>query len=378
MILNYLLPSSLVYKLIKPDYDIKCTYINKLNNEEIVEKRDIKKDEIMFIDQKIHFGGSMLESSIFVYRKSIDEDNLRYMDVINDYITNNSDKKLELQGFSNGCNDLIMFLEFLQEHKNDTRSKHHKKAKDILEKISNIELQSPYQNIATSVPHFLTNAWNNLGMTGKLLTIFTVLLSPVLLPIIAIAGIVSKIIDVNRGFYNSKVLSDEHLYHRFGKFLQQNPNITGSIKYSINDPMVGDFGITEKDQKDNYKIKDEFKKYNNIKISVSEEKNHYTKRDDCKTIGSSQMSNIKLVSQKEINNSIPFEANVSYIKEKNNEDEEDSIINNLLNYISPYNNTIYNSCDNRNFSERTETSYYTCKNGNSSNDKTFINALVGL
>ena len=140
--------------------------------------------------------------------------------------------------------------------------------------------------------------------------------------------------------------------------------------------MVGDFGIAEKDKNGRYKLKNEFNDYSNIKIHVSEETNHITERDDYKTVGKSQIPNIKIVSEKKIEDSKPFEVNISDIKKKNNEEKGDSIINNLLNYISPYNDTIYRSCDERNFSERSNTEYFTCKEGNESQkEKTIIDQL---
>jgi hypothetical protein len=371
MILNYLLPSSLIYKVIKPNYEISARLIKNLNGEEIFEKRTMPENEIMFLDGNIRFGGLGFESSIKVERRSIEEDNIKYMNLINQC----ANKKLKIEGFSNGCNDLIMFLGFLQEHAENENSEHHQKAQDTMKKISDIQLVSPYQNFATSISHYISDGWNS-GIIGKLLVGFCALLSPILLPIIAIAGLINKIIDISRGVDNSKVLSDEHLYNRFGEFLSKNPNIKGDIKYSVNDPMVGDFGIAEKDKNGRYKLKNEFNDYSNIKIHVSEETNHITERDDYKTVGKSQIPNIKIVSEKKIEDSKPFEVNISDIKKKNNEEKGDSIINNLLNYISPYNDTIYRSCDERNFSERSNTEYFTCKEGNESQkEKTIIDQL---
>jgi hypothetical protein len=393
MILNYLLPSSLVYKVIKPEsqeYGSNHFY-NKTNNNVFYEKglfeelngfkrTDIgmyagysynTKKEFLFEPFNPNETPAMYNGAIFfggfrndipsiqsqTDRKSIELDNIKYMNLIHSHI-NKHEEKIKLQGFSNGCNDLMMFLEFLQEHANDLNSLHRHQAKEILNSISDIELNSPYQNFATSISCYLSDAVSNQGTIGRLLVGLGVLLSPILLPIIGICGLISKIIDISRGVDNSKVLSDEHLYHRFGGILQKNSNIKGDIKYSVNDPMVGDFGIAEKDQSSNYRIKSEFQRCDNIKISVSEKVNHYNIRDDYKTISNSKKENIKIVSKKEINAN-PFKDNVIHIKEKNKEEKD----NNLSNYTSPY-DTIYYSCDNRDLSQRSETEYYTCKGKN--------------
>lgn len=313
MILNYLLPSSLIYKVIKPNYnDIEGIFTDsdskeyKVNcddkyddccietDDDIIKLKRIRFNEnaVTPIGEYIKFGGFGDTSSIKIERKSIQEDNVKYMQSIHDHIDKNKNEKLKLRGFSNGCNDLMMFLEFLQEHAENKNSEHSQKASDILGKISNVELESPYNNFASSIKPFVTNKWNKQDILGKLAMCVGVVFIPILLPI----SLINKGIDIHRDIDNSKTLSDEHLYNRLSQFLLQNQNIKGTVKYSVNDPMVGDFGITTKDDNGEYKLKNEFNNSDNITIHVSEENNHTMVRNDYKIAEKSGIDNINPIS----------------------------------------------------------------------------------
>jgi hypothetical protein len=234
------------------------------------------------------------------------------------------ESKFSITGWSNGCNATMTFLEDIE---NDS----------LKNQVKNITFDSPYDKMDTgtalnffgrSLAMIIPLIWNELkrddevekmpNLTKKQINnskhdivvqkekrnpvvnalwnyvarpIITgvaagiaIPLSIVSLPFIGCGMLIKSIYNRCNDVDNSKYCSDEHIFHRLNNFIKSNNDVNGEIRYSVNDPQLGDLGLCEEiDSK--WCVKDQYNKDKSylLAIKISNNNNHcYSFSDNIK------------------------------------------------------------------------------------------------